>query len=176
MWCIFFLTINCFFSFNSHLTENKVDAQQLLRPQCVSHSENYNSGNLFKRGVAQNTLHSLGSSVIIPWKYFAHRPYYNFPHFNRNNTFPIYHFQKLSGFSNHDFTLYDVSTFAPQSFEISLSWYCLDSKFTYVYAKVSNGINLKFSFTKTEWSESASRPERDRHQPERSMLRNFSQT
>jgi len=61
----------------------------------------------------------------------------------------MYPFQKLSGCGNHDFTLNDVSTFAPQLFEMSLSWYCLDSKSTYVYAKVSNGIILKFSFTKT---------------------------
>jgi len=57
-------------------------------------------------------------------------------------------FQKLYGCSNHDFTLNEVSSFAPQSFERSLSWYCLDSKSTYVYAKVSSGMTVKFSFAK----------------------------
>lgn len=106
------LKINCFFSLNSHVKENKVDAQLLLRPQCVSHIENDNSGDLCKRGMARNTLHSLGSSVIIPRKYFAHRPYYYFPQFKRNDSSQKYPFQKLLRCNNHDSTQHDVSNFA----------------------------------------------------------------
>lgn len=122
----FFKKISCFFSFNSHVTE---EAKSMLN--CYFCLSVY---------LTEKTT-TVVTSISKVWLRTLFICYYTlkifrasnilFPALQKKQPFSYISFQKLSQFNNRDFALNGGNTFTTQAFERSLNWCCLDSKSTF---------------------------------------------